>query len=213
MKEILTTFTKIDSMKNLLIASGIVGVAAMVACEEHEVIPPPVPLVDLKCECTAIIDDSTVSYSDTCTYASIKTIGTPGISSAEYYAYVEEQNFQEGMELEIRSIEWTDDGSNKPSLDAWVNFFNSNIEPKYYPETTAPADAVVLRWTDMNGTVWTTDSSNICLSDFVFTSFVQESDTTGDYMTFEATYSGTLWNGASSKCIESGVIKSAFRLD
>ncbi len=200
-------------MKNLLIFSGVVGLAGIVACEDHEVIPPPVPMIDLLCECTALIDDSLVGYSDTCTYFSSKTIGTPGISDAQYYTYVEEADGQEGMELGIFSIEWTDDGSNKPTLDAWVNFFNANTNPVYYPELVDPADYVKLVWTDSEGSIWTGDSSTTCLTDFVFTSFVQESDTTGDYMTFEASFTGTLWNGAASKCVENGVIKSAFRLD
>ena len=206
-------------MKNLLIFTGVVGVLAVASCEQHEIIPPPVPLVELNCSCDAVITggaaDTTLAYGDTCTYSSIKTIGTPGTSSARYFSNIDNEGFAEGVQLEIRALEWTDDGSNKPTLNEWQNFFNANTEPKYYPEVNDPLDAVVVRWTDKNGTVWTSDSSIVCLSDFKFNWFVQESDTTGDYMKFDATFSCTLWDPSmtTSRCLQDGHIKSAFRLD
>lgn len=209
-------------MKNLLLFSGIVGVVGLVACEEHEVIPPPVPMVDLNCSCDASISDSTVSYTDTCTYESIKTIGTPGTSSAKYYSNIEEENdifgmpgVQEGLRVEIGSIEWDDDGTNKPSITEWSNWFNANMTPVYAPQNTDPLDWIKITWTDKEGQVWKSDSSDVCFSAFQFNSFVQESDTTGDYMKFDATFSCTLWDPSMtmSKCLTSGHIKSAFRLD
>ncbi|MCG8576971.1 MAG: hypothetical protein MI810_18975 [Flavobacteriales bacterium] len=205
-------------MKNLLIISGMIGAVAIVSCEDHEVIPPPVPMVDLNCECDAIINDSTVSYSDTCTYASVKTIGTPGTSDAEYFTTVWNEGVGGGqnMELEMRSISWIDNGNNKPTLNEWQAFFNDNTEPAY---STAPADlGVVLRWTDPNNKVWVSDSSTVCVSNFEFTQLVQESDTTGQYMKFQAEFSCVMLNSDygtvdSVKCVENGFIKSAFRLD
>lgn len=202
-------------MKNLLLFSGFIGLVGLVACEEHEVIPPPVPLVDLNCSCNALIDDTSYTYKDTCTYASEKVIGTPGISSARYFSNVEDFGFDEGVQLEIRALEWTDNGTNKPTIDQWQTFFNNNLSPKYYPENVDPADAVIVTWTDPDGNVWTSDSSDLCLSNFTFNSFIQESDTTGDYMKFDASFNCTLWNSSytASKCLEGGHIKSAFRLD
>ena len=205
-------------MKNLLILTGIIGVAVLASCEDHQVIPPPVPMVDLNCDCDAKINDSTIAYSDTCSYASVKTIGTPGTSSAEYFTTVWNEGLGGGerMELEIRSIFWEDMGSNRPSLNEWQTFFNDNKEPYY---STASADpGVVLRWTDENGKLWVSDSTTVCITDFEFTQFVQETDTTGDYMKFQAEFSCVLRNSDygvidSAKCLENGFIKSAFRLD
>ena len=69
-----------------------------------------------------------------------------------------------------------------------------------------------------NGKVWTSDSTTVCVSNFLFTQLVQETDTTGDYMKFQAEFSCTLRNSDygvidSAKCVENGFIKSAFRLD
>ena len=207
-------------MKNLLLLTGIIGLVVLASCEEHQVIPPPVPTVDLNCECDAKILDSTINYNDTCDYESIKTIkGSPALSSAEYYTTVYHEGLGGGerVELEIRSIFWDDvNGLNKPTLNEWQTFFNDNLEPDY---STVSADpGVVIRWTDTNGKVWESDSSTVCVSNFLFTQLVQETDTTGDYMKFQAEFSCTLLNSDygvvdSAKCLENGFIKSAFRLD
>jgi hypothetical protein len=203
-------------MKNLLILTGAVGLVTLVACEEHEVVPPPVPMVDLKCACDAVIDDSTVEYTDTCRYFSEKSIVTGGISSAEYSTLIQKSNLVHGVKLEVMTLEWTDDGSNTPSLEQWQAFFDNHMNPGY--ATGAITDGVIVSWTDPNNKVWVSDTGGICFSDFNFVSMIQESDTTGDYMLFEAAFNCKLKNSDygvtdSIKCLENGYIKSAFRLE
>lgn len=206
-------------MKKLLIAAGFVGLAGLPSCVDHQVIPPPLPLVDLNCECEALINDSLVSYSDTCLYDAQKVISTSGPSTARYFTRVQEETMTEGLELEMRKVEWTDDGSNTPPLTVWQTFFQSNTEPVY--STNVDDIGVVVRWTDPNGKVWVSDTmttNNSCLQAFEFQSFVQESDTTGDYMQFKAIFNGVLLNSDygvtdSAKCIENAVVRSAFRLE
>lgn len=203
-------------MKNLLILSGAVGLMTLIACEEHEVIPPPVPLVDLDCACDAVIDDSTVQYTDTCRYFTTKSINTGSLSKAQYQTFVQKSNLVQGFKLEIRSLEWTDDGSNTPSLEQWQAFFDNNMTPAYSTEATV--NGVVVTWTDPNNKLWVSDTGGVCFSNFQFVSMIQESDTTGDYMVFEAAFNCKLKNSDygvidSVKCLENGYMKSAFRLE
>lgn len=203
-------------MKNLLILSGAVGLMTLIACEEHEVIPPPVPLVDLDCACDAVIDDSTVQYTDTCRYFTTKSINTGSLSKAQYQTFVQKSNLVQGFKLEIRSLEWTDDGSNTPSLEQWQAFFDNNMTPSYSTEATV--NGVVVTWTDPNNKLWVSDTGGVCFSNFQFVSMIQESDTTGDYMVFEAAFNCKLKNSDygvidSVKCLENGYMKSAFRLE
>lgn len=203
-------------MKNLLILTGFAGLISLVSCEEHEVIPPPVPVVDLKCACDAVIDDSVVQYKDTCRYYSTKSIVTGSVSNAQYQTTVQKSNLVHGVKLEIRSIEWTDDGSNRPSIAQWQAFFDNNMSPNY--STIASDNGVIITWTDGNNKLWVSDSSTICFSDFEFKSMIQDSDISGDYMLFEAAFNCTLRNSDygtidSAKCLENGYIKSAFRLE
>lgn len=203
-------------MKNLLILAGFVAIVSLVACEEHEVIPPPVPIVDLDCLCEAVINDSTVEYSDTCTYSGTKQIVTGGTSKAQYATAIQQTDLVRGMELQIQSLEWVDDGSNTPTLAEWQTFFDNNMNPNILPHSTN--NGVIITWTDPNGKIWVSDSSTLCFKNFSFTSLIQDSDTTGDYMLFKAEFNCAMLNSDygvadSVKCLEGGVIQSAFRLE
>ena len=100
-------------MKKVLLLTGVIGVMTFISCEEHEIIPPPVPIVDLDCECTATIlgiTDSNISYNDTCRYSSIKTISTTALSSAQYQTQIQNSSLYQGIQIDMRSLFWTDDG-------------------------------------------------------------------------------------------------------
>ncbi len=205
-------------MKKLLGAAGILGIIGMVSCVEHQVIPPPLPMVDLNCECEAKINDSIVAYSDTCTFQSQKVISTSSPSEARYFTSIQEETMTQGLELEMRKVTWNDDGSNNPPLTVWETFFNANMEPLY--STNLSEMGVVVRWTDPNLKVWTSESMAVgtCLQNFQYESFVLESDTTGDYMQFKALFIGVLFNSDygvtdSAKCIENAVVRSAYKLE
>ncbi|MCH2233184.1 MAG: hypothetical protein MK078_02940 [Crocinitomicaceae bacterium] len=206
-------------MKKLLGAAGILGIIGMTSCVDHQVIPPPLPMVDLNCECEALIDDSLVAYNDTCTYQSQKVISTSSPSEAQYFTNIQEETMTQGLELEMRSVTWNDDGTNNPPLTVWETFFNANTEPAY--STNIVDMGVVVRWTDPNLKVWTSDTvtvGNACAQNFTYESFVLESDTTGDYMQFKAIFNGVLLNSDygvvdSAKCIENAVVRSAFKLE
>ncbi|MFT5819611.1 MAG: hypothetical protein ACI8ZM_000836 [Crocinitomix sp.] len=206
-------------MRNLYILFGFAGLAALSSCTDHEVIPPPVPLVDLNCECEADIGDSTatVTYTDSCYYQSFKSIVTEGVSNARYMTSVEDEDVPGGLEIEIRSINWTDDGTNNPSLEEWKTFLNDNANPNY--SDNAGHMGVAVRWIDPNGQTWASDTTaSICLESFVFNTLIQESDTTGKYMQFDATFNCTLLNSSygtpdSLKCLENGHVRSAFKLE
>lgn len=202
-------------MKKLLWLSGCIAFAFM-ACEEHEIIPPPVPLVDLDCECEAMIGDSAVSYTDTCRYSSTKTISTTSLSKAQYQTQIQNSSLLQGIQIEMRSAEWTDDGSNNPSSTVWQAFFNDNMSPMY--STNIDDHGVVVTWTDPNNVEWVSDTGSICISNFTYNSFIHDSDTTGEYMKFDAVFNGVLKTSGygtidSTKCVENGYVKSAFRLE
>lgn len=206
-------------MKKVLLLSGIVGLASLTSCEEHVVIPPPVPLVDLDCQCEATFlgsPDSSVSYTDTCMYSSTKTISTTAQSDAQYLTQVRDLSLTKGFEIEMGSLYWNDDGSNNPTVADWQAFFNNNMTPDY--ATGSIVDGVIVRWTDPNGVTWESDTGGVCLSNFTYSWFNYDTDTTGKYMQFDANFNcrmRTLGYGGidSTKCLESGHIKSAFRME
>jgi hypothetical protein len=204
-------------MKKTLTFGVIAGLAMLTSCTDHEVIPPPVPLVDLGCLCEGTITtqngDSSVTYSDTCTFASTKTISTVSLSNAEYKTQIWNAAMNQGFEVEMRSLYWNDDGSNNPTSTDWQAYFNGNLNPSYAP--TAVEDGVIVRWTDPNGRIWTSDTGQVCLSNFSYNLFTYDSDTTGEYMEFVAVLNGRMLNSDmtidSSICFSNIQVKSAFR--
>ena len=202
-------------MRKLFIFIGFAGLAAATSCTDHEVIPPPVPLVDLNCDCSAEIGDSinTVTYTDSCYYQSFKTIVTEGVSTARYMTSVEDEDVVGGLEIELRSINWSDDGSNNPTLTEWQAFMDDNANPDY--SDNIDHFGVEVRWIDPNGRLWVSDTAaSVCVKSFVFNTLIQESDTTGAYMQFDATFNCTLINAElGEKCLEDGHVRSAFKLE
>ncbi|UKN00615.1 hypothetical protein K6119_12830 [Paracrocinitomix mangrovi] len=204
-------------MKKTLIAGTFAGALLLASCTDHEVIPPPVPIVDLACLCEGTITtqngDSTFTYSDTCTYSSTKTINTGTQSNAQYQTQILNSGMNQGWEVEMRSLYWDDDGSNNPTSTEWQAYFNGNTQPTYAPDVAA--DGVIVRWTDSNGAVWVSDTGQVCLSNFTYNLFTYDSDTTGEYMEFDAVLNGHLMNSDytldSTICFSNVHIKSAFR--
>jgi hypothetical protein len=200
-------------MRNLFILIGFAGIAALNSCTDHEVIPPPVPLVDLNCECEATIDDTLWAYNEICEYESTKNIVTEGLSSARYTTSIENEEVAGGLEIEIRSINWTDDGSNNPTLAEWQSWLDANLNPNYSDNPGHPG--VEVRWTEPDGEVWISDTTaSICVETFAFNTMIYESDTTGRYGQFDATFNCTLLNPTlGMKCLENAHVRSAFKLE
>jgi hypothetical protein len=207
-------------MKKTLYTGLAAGLLFMISCTDHEVIPPPVPLVDLDCLCEGTIQtmtgDSSFTYDDTCTYSSTKTINTISNSEAQYQTQMMNAGMNQGWEVEMRSLYWNDDGTNNPTSTDWQAYFNGNMNPVYAP--TANEDGVLLRWTDPNGKVWVSDTGQVCISNFTYNLFTYDKDTTGEYMKFDAVFNGRVLNSDygtvdSARCVSNVHIKSAFRLD
>lgn len=209
-------------MKKTIISGSLVAIVAMFSCTDHEVIPPPVPLVDIDCLCegtiTGMAGDSSLTYDDTCTYSSTKTISSTTLSDAQYQTQVLGPGMSPGFEIEMRNLMWSDDGSNNPSSTDWQAFFNNSVtnSPEY--STNTNDNGVVIRWTDPNGKLWVSDTTLGCISNFTYNLFTYDSDTTGEYMEFDAVFNCRMINSDygvvdSARCLTNAHMKSAFRLD
>lgn len=209
-------------MKKTILSGSLVALVAMFSCTDHEIIPPPVPLVDIDCLCEGTIEtmtgDSTFTYDDTCTYSSTKTISSTSLSDAQYQTQILGPGMSLGYEIEMRNLYWSDDGSNNPTSTDWQAFFNNAVTNPPAYSTDPVDDGVVIRWTDPNGIVWESDTTLGCVSNFTYNLFQYDSDTTGEYMEFDAVFNCRMHNETyfgfdSARCLTNAHIKSAFRLD
>lgn len=202
-------------MRKLFILCGFAGLAALNSCTDHEVIPPPVPLVDLNCECDIMVGDTNYVYDDLCDYWSTKNIVSDGgVSSAQYIVDLSEETVPGNLEVEIRSINWIDGGTNNPTLEEWKTFFMDNPTPGY--SDNLGHNGIEIRWTDPYGELWVSDTAAApCFRNFVFNTLIQESDTLGDWMQFDASLDCRMIRAsdATEACLTAGHIRSSFRLE
>lgn len=199
--------------KLFTLLSGGLLLGAISCNNQHEVIPPPLQVASLECSCKATIDGAAYEYADTCTYDNTKTI-TTGTSTARYTAVVQESSMTQGFELEMRTLEWVDDGSNFPTVEEWKAYFENNMSPDYYINDALNSNGVTVKWTDPNGDLWQSDTTLFCSGiDFVYTTMESDSDQTGNYMKFRAVFNCPLikFDGSDTVCLENGVMKTSFR--
>lgn len=202
-------------MNKLFTFLGTGLLVGLLSCNnQHEVVPAPLPVADLECSCEANIDGVEYEYTDTCSYDNEKTINTTGTSRGIYSAEVQNQAMNQGFELEMRTLEWIDDGSNFPTTEEWKAYFENNMDPNYYIDDNYSTNGVIIKWTDPNGDLWLSDTTQKCSAiDFLYTSMEHDSDQTGNYMKFRAVFNCPLIKSDNSDtiCVENGIMKTSFR--
>jgi len=195
-----------------LLAGGLL-LATFSCNNKHEVIPPPLKVAELDCSCKATVDGILYEYTDTCRYDNQKTINSTSLSEGRYSTKIENASMNQGFEIEMRNLEWFDDGSNLPTVEEWKLFFNTNLSPLYYVDDNLSSNGVTVKWTDPTGVVWSSDTTSVCSPiDFLYTSMEHDSDATGNYMKYKAVFNCALKNASGDViCVENGVVKTSFR--
>jgi hypothetical protein len=206
-------------MNKIFTLLGTALLLGTVSCNnQHEVIPRPLAEADLECSCSATIDGIEYEYADTCTYDNIKNISTNGTSTALYKTKVNalpNSSLFSGVELQMKTLSWIDDGSNSPSTEDWKAYFKNNLDPNYYIDDALSADGVSVKWIDPQGNVWNSDTTltDCPAVDFLYTAMEHDSDEFYNYMKFRAVFNTTLIrdNNSDTICIQNGVMKTSFR--
>lgn len=186
---------------------------SVVSCNnQHEVIPPPLPVAELECSCKATVDGVLKEYTDSCRYDNEKTISS-SVSFASYSAEIKNAALTEGFEIEMKEIEWFEVGNNLPTTDEWEAYFLANMDPEYYVDDMLSHNGVTIKYTDQFGTLWISDTVSGCSSiDFVYTEMERDSDATGNYMKFKGIFNCPLRNALGDTiCVENGVVKTSFK--
>ena len=187
---------------------------ATVSCnDQHEVVPPPLPVAELECSCKATVDGVLKEYNDSCRYDNEKTIPTTGLSMASYSTEIKNAALTEGFEIEMKEIQWLDGGNNLPTTAEWEAYFQNNMTPEYYIDDNLSHNGITIKYTDQFGTLWISDTTSACTPiDFVYTQMELDSDLTGNYMKFKAVFNCPLRNAlGDTLCVENGLIKTSFR--
>jgi hypothetical protein len=158
------------------------------SCIEHEVIPPPVPTVDLQANFYGEINGAQVELTENVLgYANYSTkakiiLPPPSFSSAVYYSEMSSNQVNTGIKIGLGSVSWDASLSAEPSLNAFNSFFSINNLP---PFSNNGSNGFEVTYTDGFGSEWKSDDTRTPpFNDVEFTGITQESDSTGDYSQF-----------------------------
>lgn len=180
----------------LLACITLIGAAS---CIKHEVIPAPKPKVDLTTVFSADTNGATISYKSgidgyaviSDNYREIK--GSPLMSTIIYYNTLKSDSKVEQFKLSIGSAEWDAASGTFPPLENVSTFLSTS---KTWVYSDGGTNGVELIWKDSDGVLWKTKDTSIATVPATFTlaTVTQESDETGDYFKFQATFDCYLYN-------------------
>ncbi len=180
-------------MKNLKIAivATLTLVFGVSSCIKHEVIPAPVPMVDLSCHFIGTVNGTTVELTENvlgyyCTTSKAKILlPSPSLSSASYFSQMLSSSTPVSAKIALGSVMWDAATAIDPDVAAFNAFHGSNLTPNF---STLGATGFEFSYRDGTGVTWTSKSNSVNFQDVTFSSIVQESDTSGDYSKFKCNF-------------------------
>lgn len=183
-------------MKYLAGLAIIIGTSIISSsCIKHEVVPAPLPVVDLPASFSSLLDG--ISYeliNDVngyyCEPTQKKEINpNPQPSTVIYYSAIKSAEKLDYVQIKIGKLKFNADSKNIPTVDEFTNYFNNIGTPDFSNDAL---DGVEIIFRDASGGIWYSDENMGDPQSFDFTSVKQESDEGGDYLIFTATFSASL---------------------
>lgn len=205
-------------MKKGLIFLGFTGLL-LTSCIEHEVIPAPVPQVELDAHFYGIVAGSTVEFTENVLdylnsssadlYISQQQVN----STAVYFSTMSSPQSLRSISVGLGSVYWdASNGETRPTLPEFNNFYSSpqNQLPNY---SDNGASGFVVRYTDGNGTIYTSKQNSPNFQDVEFVNVKQESGDNGDFNLFTCNFDCYVYtaSGTDSIAIQNAVYKGWFR--
>ena len=214
--------TNTTAMKNykLGLFAAFALIFSLESCIEHEIIPAPVPMVDLSCNFLGNINGSVLELTQNVngyTGKSTKNLNilpAPSLSSAAYNFEMSSASSMRSIKIVLGSVQWDATAANSPDLPIFNSFHNSNTTPSYSSTGSAGFE---VSYKDANGVTWTSKQNSPNPQNVTFTGILQESDTLGDYSKFTCNFNCYVYNQNAqtllwdSIYIENGILKGWFQ--
>lgn len=180
-------------MKNLkiTIVAALTLVFAISSCIKHEVIPAPLPMVELSCHFNGIINGSNIELTENvsgyyCETSEAKILlPSPNLSSASYFSEMLSSLNPLSVKIALGSALWDAATAIDPSVSTYNAFHASNLTPNF---SSAGGAGFEFYFRDGTGVTWTSNPSSVNFQDVVFSNIIQESDTSGDYSKFKCNF-------------------------
>lgn len=182
-------------MRYLTGFSIVLVVAFLSSCIKHEVIPPPVPRVDLPASFTASINgegyELIKDYQGyTCKATQAKELlPTPQLSNMIYYSAMQSEEKLDFVQIGVGRLKFNAEYDLDPSLEVFKNYFLDN---PVHSTSNGALEGFEVTFRDGTGKIWKSNEDLGEIDNFEFTSLKQESDEFGDYMKFIAKFNAVL---------------------
>ena len=211
-------------MKFKFIIFIVITLFTVFSCIKHEIIPAPIPTVTLTSKFSGIVNGVPVELNEgVAGYSCIPTqdknlLTSPNLSSAIFYAEMFSATDKKAFRIGLGKAFWDASSSSEPSLNIFNEFFTkpSNVLPIYKDDCSLGFN---VRYTDPNGTIYTSRDTSTQFQNVKFTNISQESDATGDYSKFICTFNCYVYYlsgpnppvGLDSVKIQNGQLKGWFK--
>lgn len=171
----------------------ILGLTALMfsSCIDHEIIPAPIPTVDLTSNFTGEINGAEIVLTENVLgFMNVSTkdqiiLAAPDFSSAVYYSAMISSSVTTSIKIGLGSVSWNANITPDPSITAFNGFMLANTNPAYSNNGSAGFEVT---YTDASNREWKSDEIDQSLPDVEFVNIVQESDNSGDYSTFTCNF-------------------------
>ncbi|MFN5416180.1 MAG: hypothetical protein ACK5B9_03925 [Flavobacteriia bacterium] len=195
-----------------------------VACNKHEVVPPPADIVDLEVHFTGNVNGTYVEYTDDVdgfngeTSEAQYVLTSPQLSTVSYYCNMTSNLINRSLKVGLGSIYWDAGAIEKPLVEDFNSFFTSKKDVTTIPYTTGAVDGFEVIYTDNFNNVWTSSETSVNPQSVLFTAIENDSDNTGDYSKFTVEFSCYLYRTVTlnplvidSIRIDNGVLDGWFK--
>lgn len=184
-------------IRSHFLIAGIIGLS-LTSCIDHEVIPAPEPTVDLDASFEGNIGGQFTEYTEFVSgYEGVSDIAiqsSGGTSHAQYTFGLISTQSSAMVRIGLGSISWSSAlGTYRPELSLFNNFFLGNTNPAYSNNALNGFEVV---YRTQNDSIYVSRETSPYAQtvEFVPTSIVQGSDSSGDYSKFICKFSCYVYN-------------------
>ncbi len=184
---------KLKLFLSLLVFVGI----TFSSCIKHEVIPAPLPLVDLVCYYDGFVNGTPLTLTQNVNgiygiaEKAQNILPAPSFSNERYYFTMLTPQNTRSITIGLGSVFWDGSVDTSPTIVQFNTFHANNLNPVFSDGALSGCE---VKYTDSNGKVWYSHENSTNFQDATFQVIEQASDSTGDYSRFNCVFDCYVYN-------------------
>jgi hypothetical protein len=180
-------------MKRINAILPILGLTVLLlnSCIEHEVIPPPIPQVELDCYFDGLVNNVPLTLTQNVggvsgTAAKAQNImPPPTFSSERYFFTMSSDQTPRSITVGLGSVFWDGATETQPTVSQFNNFHKNTLTPNF---SNSALNGFEVKYVDVLGNEWVSDENSTNFQDVTFSNVKLEADASGEYSLFDCTF-------------------------